>query len=273
MSFAHPVIDVHGHWGPWFFAMDAGGLADNLRVMDEWGITVQFVSASEAVVYDAPGGNARLDAALENQARLRGYLVVNPNNLAAAERDLRRYLPTGRWVGAKLHTTYPGRELVSPQVRDTFALLDDYAQVVLVHTWGRDVLDLLPLLDANPSVRAIAGHMGANRFDLAAEAASSCPRLYLEPSCSITDAGQVAYVAAKAPITQLLFGTDATLIDPAVSIGLVEDAGLSAGHAERVYWRNAADLFAQHAALEGLPGLASATSPEVSGLAESSSGL
>lgn len=254
MRFAHPVIDVHGHWGPWFFAMDIGSVAENLRLMDEWGITLQLVSASEAVVYDAPAGNARLDAVLTGQDRLRGYVVANPNDLAATERDLRRYLPTGRWAGAKLHTTYPGRELSSPQVKDVFALLDDLGAVVLTHTWGRDVLDLVPLLEANPRVRAIAGHMGANRFDLAADAASACPRLYLEPSGSITDAGQVAYVAARAPVGQLLFGTDATLIDPAVSVGLVDDAGLPAEVAERLYWQNAAELFALGTSVAGWAG-------------------
>jgi predicted TIM-barrel fold metal-dependent hydrolase len=237
------VIDVHGHWGPWFFAMDIGTVAENLRVMDEWGITLSIVSAAEAVVYDAPGGNARLAAVLEGQPRLRGYVVANPNDLTATETDLRRYLPTDEFVGVKIHTGYPRREIASPQMRDLFALLNEHDATVLIHTWGPDVLDLLPLLDANPRVRAIAGHMAATRWDLAAEAAAACDRLYLEPSCSVTDAGQVAHVAAHAPATQLLFGTDATLIDPAVSIGLVTDAHLPRSTAELLYWRNAATLF------------------------------
>ncbi|MBO0869895.1 MAG: amidohydrolase family protein, partial [Micromonosporaceae bacterium] len=87
------------------------------------------------------------------------------------------------------------------------------------------------------------------RWDLAAEAARGCDRLYLEPSCSITDAGQVAHVADRVPAGQLLFGTDATLIDPAISIGLVRDARLDDATAQRLYWRNAADLFGLHTAL------------------------
>lgn len=237
------IIDVHAHWGPWFFPMDVGDVSVNLRVMDEWGIDLQIVSAVEAVVYDAPGGNAKLARVLAGQPRLRGYVVANPNNLAAVEKDLERYLPTEEFVGVKIHTTYPGRSLTSPQMRDLFALLNDHDAIALVHTWGPDVRDLLALLDANPDVRAIAAHMGAFRFDLAAEAARDCDRLYLEPSGSIADAGQVAHVAARVPAAQLLFGTDATLIDPAVSIGLVEDADLDETTRERLYWRNAADLF------------------------------
>jgi predicted TIM-barrel fold metal-dependent hydrolase len=240
---AHPVIDVHGHWGPWFFAMDIGDVAENLRVMDEWGITVQVVSASEAVTYDAPGGNAKLARILEDRPRLRGYVVCNPNDLAACEADLRRHLSSESFVGVKIHTGYPKREISGPQMRDLFALMNDFDAVVLIHTWDRDVLDLPRLLDANPRLRVIAAHMGANRWDLAAEAARGCDRLYLEPSCSITDAGQVAHVASRVPAGQLLFGTDATLIDPAVSFGLVEDAELEPSTSEAMYWRNAAELF------------------------------
>jgi hypothetical protein len=240
---SHPVIDVHGHWGQWFFAMDIGAVSENLRVMDEWGINLQIVSASEAVTYDAPGGNAKLARILETQPRLRGYVVCNPNDLAAAESDLRRFLSTDAFVGVKIHTSYSQRAISGPQMRDLFALLNDFDAVVLIHTWGGDVLDLPRLLANNPRLRVIAAHMGANRWDLAAEAARECRRLYLEPSCSVTDAGQVAHVAARVPASQLLFGTDATLIDPAVSFGLVEDAGLAPAVAEAMYWRNAAELF------------------------------
>lgn len=248
----HPIIDVHGHWGPWFFAMDIGDAAENLRVMDEWGITLQIVSAAEGVVYDAPGGNAKLDAVLQDQPRLRGYLVANPNDLAATEADLRRYLPTGRFSGVKIHTSYARRDISSPQMRDTFALLNDFGVVILLHTWDTDVTLLPRLLADNPRLRVIAAHMGANRWDLAAEAARACDRLYLEPSCSITDAGQVAHVAGRVPRGQLLFGTDATLIDPAVSIGLVQDAQLEPDVAQALYWRNAAELFGLGEAVERL---------------------
>ena len=33
-----PIIDVHGHWGPWFFAMDIGSVEENERLLDYYGI-------------------------------------------------------------------------------------------------------------------------------------------------------------------------------------------------------------------------------------------
>lgn len=247
MNFEHPIIDVHGHWGPWFFAMDIGATEENLRLMDAYGITIQLVSASEGVVYDAPGGNAHLAKVLEQTSpRLQGLLVVNPNDVPASQADLRRHLDSGLWAGVKIHTGYPLRPIDSPQMRDTFAMLDSFGVVVLIHTWGPDVMVLPRLLEENPRLRVIAGHMAADRWDLAAIAAQNCDRLYLEPSCSLTDAMRMVHVAGNTPPGQLLFGTDATLIDPAVAFGLVEDAGLSPELAERMFWRNAADLLGLH---------------------------
>lgn len=242
----HPIIDVHGHWGPWFFAMDIGSVEENLRLMDAYDITIQLVSAAEGVVYDAPGGNARLASILEEQPRLRGYLVVNPNDPDAGAADLRRHLPSGLWSGVKIHTGYPLRAIDSPQMRETFAMLDEFGVVVLIHTWGPDILVLPQLLAQNRRLRVVAGHMGADRWDLAAQAAQACDRLYLEPSCSLTETMRFRHVLAQAPTNQLLFGTDATLIDPAVAFGLVADAAPTREQEELLFWKNAADLFELH---------------------------
>jgi predicted TIM-barrel fold metal-dependent hydrolase len=248
----HPIIDVHAHWGPWFFAMDIGSTEENLRLMDVYGITLQLVSAAEGVVYDAPGGNAKLATVLERNPRLRGYLVVNPNNPEAGAADIRRHWPSGLWSGVKIHTGYPLRPIDSPQMRDTFAMLNDFGTTVLIHTWGPDILALQRLLEQNPRVRAVAGHMAADRWDLAAEAATACDRLYLEPSCSLTETMRMRHVLDHAPREQILFGTDATLIDPAVAFGLLADCEPGPELAEQIFWKNAADLFDLHDALAAL---------------------
>jgi hypothetical protein len=249
-----PIIDVHAHWGPWFFAMDIGAEAENIRLMDEYGITLQLVSASEGVVYDAPGGNANLAPVLERNPRLRGYLVVNPNNPEAGAADIRRHFDSGLWAGVKIHTGYPLRGIDSPQMAETFAMLDTFGVTILIHTWGPDVLVLPKLLATNQNLRVVAGHMGADRWELAAEAARSCDRLYLEPSCSLTEAMRMRHVLDHTPPRQLLFGTDATLIDPAVAFGLVQDAAPSAELSELLFWKNAADLFQLHELLKSHAG-------------------
>lgn len=235
------IIDVHAHWGPWFFTMDVAGLS--LRAMDRYGIDLAIVSATEAVIYDAPRGNRALAEVLETNDRLYGYVTVNPRRLADAEKDLAAYLPTGRFVGAKIHTDYTGSPVSSPRMRDALALLASLDCPALVHTWGTSVLDLAALCEQTPGLKVVAGHMGADGYRHAIEAANGCDRVYLEPCWSQAPAGRFAEVAAAVAPRQLLFGTDSTLIDPASAFGAVAAAGLSDEVAEQVAWRNAAELF------------------------------
>lgn len=238
------IIDVHAHWGPWFFTLQAAGTAANLAVMDRYGIDLAIVSATEAVTYDAPAGNRALAAALSTTDRLYGYVTVNPRRLADGERDLRELLPTGRFVGAKLHTDYTGSPIASPQTRDALAMIADFGVPALVHTWDASVLDLAQRCLDLPGLRAVAGHMGAAGWRHAIEAAQSCQRLFLEPCFSRSPAGRAAEVVAAVDDRQLLFGTDATLIDPACALGSLIGAGVHSGPAaERIAWRNAAELF------------------------------
>ncbi|MEV6151658.1 amidohydrolase family protein [Nonomuraea sp. NPDC052129] len=263
------IIDVHAHWGPWFFTMDVAGAT--LATMDRYGIDQAIVSSTEAVIYDAPAGNRALAAALNDQGsggigaregdpdsgrednpdggrgggrgRLYGYVTINPRRLQEAVRDLAEYLPTGRFVGVKIHTDYTGSSATSPQLRDALELVASAGCPALVHTWGPSVLDLAQVCLDTPELRVIAGHMGADGFRYAIEAARACDRLYLEPCWSHAPAGRIAEVAANVDARQLLFGTDATLIDPSSAFGSVAAANLTGETAERIAWRNAAELF------------------------------
>lgn len=238
------IIDVHGHWGPWPFHLEVGDVALNLELMDRYGIDVQLVSAAEAVVYDAVTGNAKLAEVLQEQPRLYGYAVVNANRLEHSAEDLKDCLSTGRFVGAKIHTTYPGVGIGSPLMADTFDMLDEVGVPLLLHTWGTDVANLPEMLESRPHLTVIAGHAGGDAWREAAKAAAQCDRLYLEHCRTVTDAGRIAYARAQGvPMEQFLFGTDSTLIDPCISLGVIRDAGFTAGELEQVLSGNAERLF------------------------------
>ncbi|MDX6264513.1 MAG: uncharacterized protein QOH84_6201, partial [Kribbellaceae bacterium] len=229
------IIDVHGHWGPWPFHMDVGGVALNLELMDRYGIELQVVSAAEAVVYDAVAGNAKLAEVLQNQPRLYGYAVVNANRLERSAQDLKDCLSTGRFLGAKIHTTYPGVPIGSPLMADAFDMLDEVGVPLLLHTWGADVALLPGMLANRPNLKVIAGHAGGDAWRAAAKAAVDCDRIYLEHCRTVTDAGRITFARGiGVPMEQLLFGTDSTLIDPCVSLGVIRDAGFTEAELEQV---------------------------------------
>ena len=78
------IIDVHAHWGPWFFSMDVGSVAVNSELLDRFGIDIQLVSAIEAIVYDAPAGNRSLAAQLPADPRLRGWKRIGSSTESPA---------------------------------------------------------------------------------------------------------------------------------------------------------------------------------------------
>lgn len=238
------IIDVHAHWGAWPFSMEVGDAAVNDELCERYGIDLQFVSASEAVIVDPVRGNAALDRVLVDHPRLRGLVVIDPNDLAATGRDLERYIhPGSRWVGAKLHEDYTQTPVGSSRAREALKLVAQAGVPILVHTWDHSVLDLADACVAIDGLTAIAGHMGGSGWRLAPEAASRTDRIFLEPSYSIATRGRYAWVAERVATEQLLFGTDATLIDPAVALGAVLAAGLDSDTLDAVMWRNAARVF------------------------------
>ncbi len=238
------VVDVHAHVGPYFFHMGQRDLAASQRLCDRWGITRQLVSHARGVFHDAREGNEELARALEGHDTFRGYVVINQRDLDTAARELDRWLrPDSPFVGVKIHTHYPRTTMASPQIRDALRLLDEHAATLLIHTWGDDVLQLAAAMRGLDRIKVIAGHMGADRWDLACEAATATPNLYLEPSCSVALAGQMRHVMRHAPRGQVLFGTDASLLDPVVAFGQVAAADLGADELEDVMWRNAVALF------------------------------
>lgn len=237
------VIDVHAHLGPWFFGPDRGTAADNLRSMDAHRIDLQLVSGAEAVTYDPTSGNVALAEAIADQPRLRGMFVIDPRDLQAARKQLDELLPGGLFVGAKIHTDYSATPAGSPRMADAFDLCAERGLPVLVHSWGTQLLDLADTVAAVPEVKVIAGHMGGPAWHLAPEAASRTDRLWLEPGYSQPAADRIRWVLDRVGPERFLFGTDSTLIDPALSVGAFRAADLDSHEEELIMNRNAQDLF------------------------------
>ncbi|MGD7732084.1 amidohydrolase family protein [Propionibacteriaceae bacterium G57] len=237
------IIDAHAHWGPWFFSMETGPMATNTELLDRFGIDIQVVSAIEAINYDPASGNAALERefAQTDDPRLFGYVVIDPRDLAQARADLAR-LTAPRWVGVKIHTHYTGTPIRSAAMRRAVELATDHGLPVLQHTWGPDVVDLADLANDVPGSRVIAGHMGADAWRLIPEAARRSDRIWFEPCWSQPEAGRIRWVVDQVGADRLVFGSDATLIDPSVTLGAIAAADLSEPERAAVLGGNAREL-------------------------------
>ncbi len=238
------LIDVHAHWGPWFFSMEVGPIEVNLELMDRFGIDLQLVSSIEGIVYDAPAGNRALAVQLPTDDRLRGMLVIDPRRLDEARADLQELVVgNDRWVGAKIHTEYSRTPITTPAMQAAIELTTEFGLPTLVHTWGDTVLDLADLAARVPTARLIAGHMGAAAWRQVPEAAHRADNLWFEPCWSAPDAGRIRWILDRIGPDRLMFGTDATLIDPSVALGALTAAALSPTESDAIRWQNAHSLF------------------------------
>ncbi|GAA0581455.1 amidohydrolase family protein [Kribbella sandramycini] len=237
------LIDVHAHWGPWFFSMEVGPIEVNSELLDRFGIDLQLVSSIEAIVYDAPAGNRALDEQLGVDDRLRGMVVVDPRRLEEARADLTRLAGDVRWVGAKIHSEYSRTPIAAPAMQAAIELTTEFGLPTLVHTWGDTVLDLADVAARVPGARVLAGHMGAAGWPLVPEAAGRSDRIWFEPCWSAPEAGRIRWILDRIGPDRLMFGTDATLIDPSVALGALEAADLTPAEADAVRWGNAVGLF------------------------------
>lgn len=237
------IVDAHAHWGPWFFSMETGPITLNLDLLDRFGIHTQVVSAIEAITYDAVSGNAALERQLDevDDDRLRGFVTVDPRDLDAARTDLTR-LRRPRWVGVKIHTHYSATPIASDAMRAAIELATEFDLPVLVHTWGPDVVDLADTAEKVPGSRVLAGHMGAGAWRLVPEAARRSDRIWFEPCWSQPEAGRVRWVVDQVGADRVVFGSDATLIDPSVTLGAVAAADLTPDEAAAVLAGNARTL-------------------------------
>jgi uncharacterized protein len=237
------IIDVHGHVGPWFFSSEAGDAADNLAVMDKYGIDVQLVSGSEAVVYDPLSGNRALAEQIAPHDRLRGLVVVDPRELSQAEKTLPALLGTGKFVGAKIHTQYARTPGGSRGMTEALRMLASHGLPVLVHTWGPELVGLAENVAKVDGAVVVAAHMGGPDWHLVPEAAARTDRLWFEPCYSHAPGGRIRWVLDRIGAERVLFGSDATLIDPAVTLGSLRAAELTEQESSMIMSENARSLF------------------------------
>ena len=238
------IIDVHAHFGVWNFPIPCSGTLDNLlRLCDRYGIRWAVASSTEAIVYDMQRGNAMIADAFADTDRLLAYVVCNPNFVELSCEEMDAYLPLNHFVGVKIHPSYSGVPISSPQM---LVLLDEVArrtELVEIHTYSAaDAIAMREVAARYPHVNFIMAHACALDSAAAADAACVHRNLYLEFCCSHAVRGRVEYAVATCGADQIVFGSDMDLIEPAFTMGMFQDAGLSDAQREAIFRHNAARL-------------------------------
>lgn len=227
------IVDVHGHvgaWGEFFIPQPSPEWL--LRTADRIGIDAVGVSHLVALGYDSRRGN-RLALALagEHPGRLGVWLVADPHD-PDGHRVVADQLDTPGVWGLKLHPDLHECSILDTRYARFLRLAIERAVPVLSHGQTRspysDPGDLAEAVRRHPGLRLLAGHAGLwpDGFVRAAELAAGQDGLYLEICGSRLTARWLERMVAVAGAGAVLFGTDASFLDPRVGLGKVRHARL-----------------------------------------------
>jgi hypothetical protein len=255
MALFYPIVDVHQHVGPWPFAGRWGGIELNLHYLERRGIDAALISSTEAIVDDLVAGNRRLANDIAGHSALYGYVVVNPRYLELSAQQLEIYDAHPQFVGAKVHTSYSATPIGAPAMADLFELLAAHGKPVLIHTWGAgDAHALAQLAARHPALPIVAAHAGATAWREMIAAARNVPNLYLDFALSIPERGRIERAVEVLGAERVVFGTDATLLDPAYMLACFHEADIDPRYLPQLMGGNTIRLFG----LAGIEGRASA---------------
>jgi uncharacterized protein len=223
------LIDVHAHTGSLGFPVPSVDPCAHPAEVARYGIVQSIASSLRAIVDDACAGNAEtLHACDQVGESLRGYVVLNPNDLAGACRDMDAAYRKQTVLGAKVHCSWSGAPTASAA---TLALLREVARrgrPLKIHVDGPEWDTALQDLALEyPAWKVIVAHAGPGTPSReAARLVESTPNVYVELATSFPELPVVKeVVAVAAERGRLLFGSDAPLLDPAYVLGIYADAG------------------------------------------------
>lgn len=228
------IIDMHGHIGTWHnFFIPQPSARWLVETSGAVGIAATGVSHLMAFGYDTVAGNQlALDAARAHPGRLGVWLVANPHRRDDVQL-IREQLSLPHVWGLKLHPDVHQYPITGPGYEPYLLLARDAAATVLTHGETRSPWsdpDMVAAVARRiPGLALLMAHAGVWRdgFERAADIAAEVPDLFIEVCGSRVTSAWVTRFVEIVGAEKVVFGTDASFLDPRTALGKVLHARLS----------------------------------------------
>jgi uncharacterized protein len=228
------IIDVHGHIGTWHdFFLPEPSAQWLVETNDRIGIDAVIISHLVAIGHDTPTGNRMaLDAARQYPGTIGVWLVANPHSPGRVA-ELRDQLDEPGVCGFKFHPDAHEYAITDPGYYPYLELAEERGLPVLSHGQTRslwsDPGQLATVCSRHEALTLLMGHSGlwVDGFERAVGLANEHPRLYLEVCGSRLTSRWLERIVAGAGAEKVLFGSDASFLDPRIGLGKVLGARLA----------------------------------------------
>jgi len=265
-----PIIDMHGHFGPFYGGyLPAAPVEKMLEAMERAGVLRLVISAHEALFSDPAYGNAQVQEAIAaHPGHFLGYWLINPNHprlVTSAPADFER---ARGFIGFKFLPDYHTVPVTDPRYAPVLEYANDRKLPILIHTWGGSGFDSPQIIEEAakqyPNATLIMGHSGFGDWENATRVAAEYPNVYLEltavyvahdwsmlPTGSGTPVpfmpclqvnGIIEYMVEHAGAKKILYGTDIPWYSPHFAAGAVLFARIDDEARHDILHRNAERL-------------------------------
>jgi len=269
-----PIIDMHGHVGPFGGAyMPSAQPERMLHSMDRCGVQRIVCMHHVAISYEVERGNAMMQAVIDaHPTRFLGYWVINPNYPDIIKQDLDSFQQRRGFVGLKFWSDYHLVPVTSPKYAAALSFASERELLVMIHTWGESPFDAPALVgeiaDRYPGARLLMAHCGHGEWETAAQVAKDLPNVYLDltsvpnahdfalmPGGSLMPKapvggtqinGVIEYLVETAGSHKVLFGSDLPWYSQHYHAGAILFARISDEARRDILHRNAERLLGPH---------------------------
>lgn len=221
-----PVIDMHGHYGPWYGIYLPHAYAQGmLKEMDRAGVQL-IVCSAHTSFQDPPRGNALMREVVQQYPdRFRAYWTVSPNYADGLEADLQAVVEQPEFVGVKLHPTWHNCRLEGKEYEPVFEWAEATGYPVLTHTWGNSphcaTVNVRKVAERYSQATILMGHSCYGEPEEAIALAKEYPHVYLELTSAYRINGYVEWMVREAGAEKVIFGSDLPWHTPQYGIGCV----------------------------------------------------
>jgi len=226
------IVDAHAHFG--IMLGRSFSSKQFVETLDIYGISKSCVSSIEAINYYAETGNNSVLALMEQYPkRIIGFCVPNPYQ--QPRKEVRRCIKAG-FRGIKLHPWGSECSLANYRYTPVFEEAATQDIPVLFHSGGSlKVPDfkyatpemIFSVAERFPKVKMIIGHMGLERWKEMVERVVDYKNLYLDITMSMPHPDRINIAVQKVGAERVIFGTDMTLLEPAIPLGLIQGSKIS----------------------------------------------
>lgn len=252
------IIDSHIHVGPMArqYVRDYS-LSALLKRMDSLEITQAistntFALDEEDLEYGAAFGS-RLYR--ESGGRILSYHYYHPGKQALSLHVMERYLDDPAYVGIKIHPSWTYTPADDESYRPVWEFAAHHQLPILSHTWDLSPTNpkqafafpsrFEPFVREYPDVQLILAHCGGrlNGIRAAVELGKAYPNVLFDIAGDIWPNGFLEYAASQVGTGRILYGSDYTMMDQQIMLGVVIGAGLPASEKEKILYANAKRVF------------------------------